>query len=213
MAYLPVSLPSGHTLISCPHWSCARSCVLEEGLCKEVADFLRLCIFKFERSRAGFSNLPTLPLKTWTLISTLKWKAWTQTDTQPFLVQPEALDSARGGANTFPPAFILPLLRRDCNWSLLLIGLTAALSAQTLPSAIICLCPPVAQVSSSWFCSYLPAVAVSWGRPLTPHSSSAGTQTSRLCWLWGATSAGRASPVPCAQVRLSCSSGKGILHP
>ena len=36
MAYLPVSLPSVHKLISCPHWSCARSCVLEEGLCTEV---------------------------------------------------------------------------------------------------------------------------------------------------------------------------------
>ena len=34
MAYLPVSLPSVHKLISCPHWSCARSCVLEEGLWK-----------------------------------------------------------------------------------------------------------------------------------------------------------------------------------
>ena len=62
MAYLPVSLPSVHKLISRPHWSCARSYVLEEGLYKEVADFLRLCIFKFQRSRAGFSNLPTLPL-------------------------------------------------------------------------------------------------------------------------------------------------------
>ena len=64
MAYLPVSLPSVHKLISCPHWSCARSCVLEEGLCKEVADFLRLCIFKFQRFRAGFSKItyPTVNL-------------------------------------------------------------------------------------------------------------------------------------------------------
>ena len=54
MAYLPVSLPSVHKLISCPHWSRACSCVLEEGLCKEVADFFRLCIFKFQRTRAVY---------------------------------------------------------------------------------------------------------------------------------------------------------------
>ena len=27
--------------------ACARSCVLEEGLCKEVEDLFRLCIFKY----------------------------------------------------------------------------------------------------------------------------------------------------------------------
>ena len=51
-AYLPVSLPSVHKVISCPHWSCARSCVLEEGHSKEVADLFRSCIFKFLRTRA-----------------------------------------------------------------------------------------------------------------------------------------------------------------
>ena len=56
-----------HKLISCPHWSCAHSCVLEEGLCKEVwrkrQIFSGCVLWNSSALELVSPFLPTLPLK------------------------------------------------------------------------------------------------------------------------------------------------------
>ena len=55
-----------HKLISCRHWSCVRSCVLEEGLCKEVwrkGQIFFGCVVSNSSALELVSPfLPTLPL-------------------------------------------------------------------------------------------------------------------------------------------------------